>query len=142
MRAFVMAAAIAVVSTGQGVADTAAGSWIGQFNGRTFVRLELRVEGDRLAGSLSIGNIQVDKAGALERVDEAPAQAAPLLDVTRKGSTVSFARKDVDDTDRFELHVTDASHAELHLVVTDELRKELADAGIPPPKPIALIRPR
>jgi hypothetical protein len=138
MTALLLAAAIATIPATQ--TDSVAGSWTADFQGRTFVRLELRTAGDSLTGEISIGDIQVDDQGGLREVGDPPATATPIFDVVQKTSTVTFARKDGDDTDRFELRILAHGRAELQLVPTEELRQELAANGIPMPKPFAMTR--
>jgi hypothetical protein len=140
MKFLVLAAAIAAVPAGQGAGPQATGSWTAEFKGETFVRLEIRAERGTLGGSMSAGNIEVDEQGGLRRVTAAPGDPSPIFDVVQQGSTVTFSRKDVHDTDRFELRLLDAGRAELRFLFTDEFRKELAADGIPVPKPIALTR--
>jgi len=131
-------AAIATIPTTQ--SDTVVGSWTAEFHGQTFVRLELRTTGDSLTGEISIGNIQVDDQGGLREVDEAPAHATLIFDVVQKASAVTFARKDGDDTDRFEFRVLQDGRGELQLGSTEELRQELTANGIAIPKPITMTR--
>jgi hypothetical protein len=139
MKAFVLVAAIAAVA-GQGADPQVTGSWTAEFKGQTFVRLELRAGGGMLGGSMSTGNIEVDRQGDLRAVTAVSGDPKPIFDVVRQGATVTFSRKDVDDTDRFEFRVLASGRAELQLLLTDELRKELAADGIAAPRPVALTR--
>jgi hypothetical protein len=132
----VMTAALACQSGGGQVA----GSWTAQFEGRTFLRLELKTVNGALTGGMAVGNIEVDGQGALRRVDESPRDLTPIFDVTRHASTVTFSRKDTTETDRFELRTLEAGRAELLILLSDADRKELAASGIPTPKPFALTR--
>ena len=140
MKTFVLAVAIAAIPAGQTGATGAAGSWTAEFKGETFIRLELTMAGGRLGGTMSAGNVEVDKQGELSRVSAAPGDPKPIFDVVQQGSMVTFARKDEQDTDRFELRLLDSGRAELRFVLTDELLKELAADGIPAPKPFVLRR--
>jgi hypothetical protein len=140
MRALILAVTIAAIPATQQDTTAIAGSWTAEFNGRTFIRLELRVVSGALTGSLSTGELQVDEQGGIRQVGEAPRSPLPIFDVTHQSATVTFSRKDVHDTDRFEFRVVDDSRGELRLILTDEVRKELAADGIPLPKPIILAR--
>ena len=140
MRALILAAAVAAMPTAQSDSAGVAGSWTAEFQGRTFIRLELRTVDGSLTGSISTGDIQVDDQGDLRQVGEPPDHPTPIFDVAPKSSSVTFARKDGDDTDRFAFRVLDAGRGELQLVPTEELRRELTAAGIPIPKPIVLTR--
>src|SRR5262245_33858445 len=141
MKALAFLVAAVVAAGSQTSSASAAGSWTAQFQGRTFIRLELKTTGRTLSGGISLGDFEVDKAGALTKAAEAPRDLKPIADVRQSGSTVTFAVKDIDETDHFELRVIDASHAELKLVLSAEALKELAADGIPAPKPIALTKP-
>ena len=55
-----------------------AGSWTAQFDGRTFVRLELMAANGTFDGGISLGNVEVDKQGTLSRVSEAPRDLSPI----------------------------------------------------------------
>jgi hypothetical protein len=52
---------------------------------------------------------------------------------------LSFSRKAGNDTDRFELRRV-GDHGELSLIMSDELRREVAAEGLPIPKPIRLTK--
>ena len=118
-----------------------AGPWIGQFEGTTFLRLELETTNGTISGGLASGHFQLDREGAVRRVDQSPRDLTPIFDVAQRGSTVTFSRKDSPEsgTDRFELRLLDAGRAELHFLLSDADRRELAANGVPAPKPIALI---
>jgi hypothetical protein len=98
-----------------------------------------RVSG-AITGAMSIGDMEIDKQGAVSKAEPAPREAKPIFDVVQGGSTLTCSRKDTTETDRFELRLLDKNKAELTFLITDEDRKELAAEGIPPPKPIALTR--
>ena len=140
MKTLVLVAAIAAVPAGQGAGPQVTGSWTAEFKGQTFIRLELRAERGTLGGTMSTGNIEVDEKGDLRAVTAAAGDPKSIFDVVHRGLTLTFSRKDVDDTDRFEFRVLDSGRAELRLLLTDELRKELAADGIAVPKPVALTR--
>jgi hypothetical protein len=140
VRALILVAAITALATAQSASAGVDGSWTAEFQGRTFIRLELNTVDGSLTGSISTGAIQVDDQGGLRQVDEPTSSSTPIFDVAQKSSSVTFARKDGDDTDRFAFRVLDDGRGELQLVPTEELRQELAAAGIPIPKPIVLTR--
>ena len=139
MKTLALVIALIAVS-GQSGGTSVDGVWIAQFEGRTFLRLELKTVDGATTGGLGIGNIEVDKQGALRRVGELPRTLTSILDVTEQPSLVTFSRKDGSETDRFELHVLGAGRAELRILLSDEEREELAADGVPAPKPIALTR--
>jgi hypothetical protein len=139
MKTLALVIALTAVS-GQSGRTSVDGTWIAQFEGRTFLRLELKTVDGGTTGGLGIGNIEVDKQGALQRVGELPRTLTPIFDVTEQPSLVTFSRKDGSDTDRFELHLLGAGRAELRFLLSDEDREELAADGVPVPKPIVLTR--
>jgi hypothetical protein len=142
MRTLALLVTIAAVSTVQSGPASIEGSWIAQFEGRTFLGLDLKTVDGVITGAMTVGNIEVDKDGALLRVGELSREVRPVFDVTRRESTVTFFRKDTDDStpDRFELRLLETGDAELHVLLSEEDRKEFAANGVPPPKPIRLAK--
>ena len=130
MTTLILVATMAAVFGGQSGAESIEGIWTAQYQGRTFVRLELRLENGSMVGGLSIGNIQVDAQGAVSRAAESPEHLNPLFDVTRRGPTVTFSCKDGADTDRFELRVLDGGGAELQFLLSEEDRHAMAASGV------------
>ena len=139
MKTLAMTVAMTAALAYQPVAPLA-GTWIAQFEGRTFVRLELETVNGTLTGGMAIGPFEVDGQGALRRAEESPRDLTPIFDVTQQPSTVTFSRKDGSDTDRFELRLLEGGRAELRMLLNEADRKELAASGIPTPKPIPLTR--
>jgi len=131
--------AIAAFAAVQTPATKYDGVWTSQFDGVTWVRLELRTANGQLTGGLSLGNIEMHEDGRLRHVEPAPKQLSPILNVRQQGSVVSFSRKDGEDTDRFEIELV-GGECELRFVLTEEERKEFATEGIPTPKPVRLKR--
>jgi len=133
-------AAAMALSASQSGGTPIAGSWTAQFEGRTFLRLELKAVNGTITGGMSMGDFEVDGQGEVRRADEAPRDLKPLLDVAYRAATLTFSRRDVTETDRFELRLLEAGHAELRFLLNDADRKDLAASGIPDPKPIRLTR--
>jgi hypothetical protein len=131
-----------VLVLGQPGSQSLAGTWIMDFGGQTFARLELRTTGGVLSGRISLGAMHLNDQGEIDRVLKPATNFTALFDVVYRGGVLSFARKDEDDTDRFELRLIDTAEdaAQLSFVMTDELLQELKNNGSPPPKPIALRR--
>jgi hypothetical protein len=117
-----------------------AGTWTAELAGTTFVRLELADTGGTLRGAMSLGDIELDKAGIVIKAKTVPRELKPLLDVVLRDSHLSFARRDDTDIDRFELRLTGADAADLLFVLSDDDRKEVESEGLPIPKPIRLKR--
>jgi hypothetical protein len=142
MRTLGLLVGIAAVSVAQSGGASIAGSWTAQLDGRTFITLELKVVDGTITGGMSVGDIEVDDQGALRSVGEAPRDIRPIFDVTQRGSTVTFFRKDSDDStpDQFELRLLGPDRAEFQVLLSDADREELAASGIPAPKPIPLTK--
>jgi len=140
MKALALVLGMAATTAAQSSGPAVAGTWTARFESRTIVRLELAETGGTVTGALGLGDIQVDKKGAVSKAAPAPRVLSPIFDVTLSGSTMTFSRKDGEDTDRFEVRFLDKDRAELHFLLSDTDRRELAAEGIPVPRPIALTR--
>jgi hypothetical protein len=140
MRAAIGMATVFAAALGQTSPGGLAGHWAASLGGQTFVRLELHETNGAVSGRISLGDIHVNAHGDVDEVI-APARAfTPIFDVALHDGVLSFARKDGDDTDRFSLRLSAAGFAELTFSPSDEDRRQLAEAGIPIPKPIRLTR--
>jgi hypothetical protein len=119
------------------------GDWTADFHGTTYVHLSLNDQGGTAQGAMSIGStIHVDKQGNVDEVTGAPSTLKPMLDVRRNGDVLVFSYDSGGDLDQFQLRLLDANTAELTLLLPEEARKELADDGIPLPKPFRLSKGR
>jgi hypothetical protein len=117
-----------------------AGRWAADHDGRPVVRLDLRMNAGTLGGSIQLADIHVDTRGEVETVMSELSAASALIDITSRSGTLAFSRRDGNDIDHFEMRVIDEQAAELRFVPSDADRRELADNGIPIPKPIRLTR--
>ena len=138
MRAGIFAAVALAVSAQTGV-QPFAGTWTAARDGKTLVRLELRESGGAITGQISLGSVHLDKDGVVDDVIALPRNVTPIFDVALKDGVLSFARKDEDETDRFELRLV-GDVVELRFLITPALAEELARDGIAIPKPIGLTR--
>ena len=138
MQSCLWAAAVAL-AIAQPTASRFAGTWTAALDGKTYVRLELVPTGAALTGRISLGNIHVNAEGRVETVTEAPRVVAPIFDIELRGDVLAFARKDGNDTDRFEMRVMNGG-AELLFLPSAEDREALAREGVPLPKPIRLTQ--
>jgi hypothetical protein len=139
MNASMLALAL-MLTAGQTGDRTFAGTWTAEFQGKTYVRLVLDAAAGAPSGKISLGNIQVDSKGSVHKAESAPETFTPIFDVALRGSTLSFARKESRDTDRFELNLLGNDTAELRLILTEADRKELAESGATTVKPIRLTK--
>jgi hypothetical protein len=95
----------------------------------------------RLEGRISLGAIHVDSKGVIDRVLAPATSFTAIFDVQMRDGMLAFARKDGDDTDRFELRAA-GDDVELKAIVTPQFAEELARDGIAPPAPFRLMRSR
>ena len=117
-----------------------AGSWTVTFEGRTFIRLEIETVNGAIAGGFSVGDFEVDRQGLVRRAEAAPSNLTPIHNVTMNGSTMTFFTKAGNDMDQFELRLLENATADLHVLVNDDDRRQLAAEGVPLPKPIRLAK--
>ena len=121
-----------------------AGIWTASFSGTTYVRLELKQANGTMAGTISLGDIGLDPQGAVNRATPYPQKPRTLFDVKPTATGLAFSCKDTGDTDRFEMRVNFNGSAgangtaELHVVLSDDMRQELKEEGIPGMKPFPL----
>src|SRR6185369_12097856 len=132
---------VLVAALGQSDSRSFAGTWTLIIRGQTLARLELTTARDGLAGQISLGAMHVNAEGEVDEVIAPATNVTPLFDLVLRDGMLSFARKDGDDTDRFEMRVT-GDTAQLAFLITEEFRQELKDSGIPVPKPVTLTRTR
>ena len=140
MNALSATLALTVLLAAQPTNQPIDGSWTATFEGRTFIKLEIKTVNGALGGGISLGNIELDAKGVVRRVEVARPSLTPIFDVKRKASSVTFSIKEGEGTDHFELRLLAKGDAELHFVLTDEDRRELKSEGVPLPKPIRLTR--
>ena len=139
MRTALLAAAVVSLFP-QSAGQPFDGTWTADFRGRPLVRLELHAAGSVLTGRIQLADIHVDPTGAVDSVNSGLSAPAPIVDVVVRDRTVSFARRDDNDVDPFQLVLLADGHAELRFLPTDDIREELAREGIPVPKPFTLSR--
>jgi hypothetical protein len=140
MYPIVHAGTVALLLTlGQSSVQPFAGKWTCDYSGRTLARLDLQDTGGGLTGRISLGAFHVDSQGTLDDVIKEATNFTPIFDVVVRDGVLSFARKDEDDTDRFELRVS-GDAATLTFLITDAFREELKADGILPPQPLTFKR--
>jgi hypothetical protein len=140
MKTLALAFAMTAMAVAQSNPGLLAGMWTAQFQGTTFVRLELKATNGRIAGALSLGNFEVDEQGMVRRAANAPESLTPIDNLVQRGTILTFSRTDSTEPDRFEFRHLERGRAELRLLLSDADREELAASGIPAPRPIALAK--
>jgi hypothetical protein len=126
--------------TSQPTVGPADGTWVAEFAGRTFIKLQLTSSNGTVTGAISLGNFEVDGQGVVRRADEAPLKLTPIVNVAMSGTSLRFSKRNESDADRFALRWLDAGRAELEVLLNAEDREELAASGVTAPKPIPLRR--
>ena len=142
MKALSATLTLTALLAGQPANQPIDGSWTATFEGRTFIRLEIKTVNAALGGGISLGNIELDPQGVVRRVEVARPNLTPIFDVKRTAASVTFSIREGGGTDHFELRLLEKGDAELHFVLSDEDRKELKTEGVPLPKPIRLTKTR
>ena len=103
------------------------------------MRLEMSASGGTLSGRIALGDIEVDSEGRVKAAATAPDRLEPI-------STSSSRTRDCVLAQGGQRHrpFRDAfgtgDRAELQFVLDEDTVKELKEAGIPVPKPVALKR--
>jgi len=136
-----MLAAVFVSAFAQLGVQPFAGTWTGALAGQTYARLELKVTDGSIAGQIRLGAFHVGHDGTVESVvhtvqDSTP---TPIFDVALRNGVLSFARKDEDVVERFEMRLVDGD-GKLTIVPSPEIRAELASQGISTLQPLTLRR--
>ena len=89
----------------QSAPAAAAGTWVGDHQGTTWVRLELKALNNTLAGGIATGNMSLGKNGEVVEVTPVPAVLTPLTELTVNGAVVSFFRLEGDENEHFRPNV-------------------------------------
>jgi len=140
MRTAILAAVFVSAFAQSGV-QPFAGTWTAALAGQTYARLELKVTDGSIAGQIRLGAIHFGREGTVEAVmhtvqDSTP---TPIFDVALRNGVLSFARKDEDEIDRFEMQLVDGD-GKLTMLLSPEIRAELVSQGISTVQPLTLKR--
>ncbi len=109
-----MVAAVVGLLLAQPASQSYVGTWTADLNGQMYVRLELATTGAVLGGRISLGDIHLNSAGEVEAVTSVAQRFTPIFDLVLRDATLSFARKDGDDTDRFEMRLIPTARLNWH----------------------------
>src|ERR1051326_3409452 len=116
-----------------------AGTWTGMLDGKTFARVELTETAGRISGRISLGAVHFGPSGDITEVNQPATNFTPIFDLAVRDGVLTFARKDGEETDRFELRLVDGA-AQLIFVFSDADRAEFASQGVTNVKPMRLIK--
>ena len=109
------------------------GTWQGEFHGTPFVTVTIGFEGNKMVGSISHANVEVNDAGELTKA-EAAEGANPISSAQVNGDILRIATTSEDGSG-------DSFHSELRLVANNEASlRMLVPPEVPKPKPWPLRR--
>ena len=110
------------------------GTWQASFKGSPFLTVTFIVADDKVTGSASHADIDVNQAGELTKA-EAKDGEDPIIDAQVKGNVLRFTTKSTDGSE-------DSLQAELRLVGPDkgDIRLIGIPADVPAPKPWEVSR--
>ena len=111
MKTLFLAVAITALSVGQPAGGPLAGSWTAKFEGRTFIRLEIKTVDGAIAGGISLGHFEVDPQGLVRRADAAPA------------AFHAYLRFDEERIDRDFLRERRGRHGQIRVAVARKCRR-------------------
>jgi hypothetical protein len=108
------------------------GTWKATFQGNVFLTLALRIDGNKLVGTMSHADIELNKAGELTKA-EASGGADPIADLRVKDKILRITIKSADGSDSIKSALTliTTNDAELQMLVPQD---------VPAPKPWKLKR--
>jgi len=116
-------------------AERFAGTWKGQFKGQSFAILTLKVDGQKLVGTIGFSQISINREGEIEKVSGEVSAQTPIYDLKPAGDTLLFKHKDDDDVDEMELRLKNDKDAELRF-----LNAAAPSEGLKAPKPLHLTK--
>ena len=144
--AFFVLAAVAVFSAATLPASAAAqkqpapppnpqafvGTWTATFKGSPFMTIRFVMKGDKLTGTMSSGEISLDREGNIVAVTVRPGER-PITIEKVEHDTVHLIGGEKNSELRFTLRLKDTTHAQLEIV-------NPAPSGAVAPKPIQLVK--
>ena len=110
------------------------GTWQASFNGRPFLTVTFAVAGNKVSGSMSHADIDVNKAGELTKAEPRDGNDS-ITEAQVKGNVLRFTTKSTDGSE-------DSLQAELKLIGPDKgaVRMVGLPPDVPPFKPWAVNR--
>jgi hypothetical protein len=93
-----------------------AGTWKGEYKGQTFAILKLKMDGQKLVGTIGFSQITIDKDGEIQKVSGEVSDQTAIYDLKPNGDVLLFKLKYDDDVDELELKLKNDKEAELRFV--------------------------
>ena len=112
------------------------GVWKGDFHGHPFVTVTIGFEGDKLVGTVSHADIEVNKDGELTKAQAGGGADDLITDAQVKGDVLRITTKSADGSE-------DSFQSELRLVANNEMSFQIVvppEVPAPAPKPWRLER--
>ena len=109
------------------------GTWKAAKNGKVFFLLKIAVDHDKMAGTVSLGDVKVDEKGYVAEVISEAADEQPLIEPKFADGKFSFSAKEEDEIVSFEFVLLSVTRGEL---------KYLTTPGDTPVPPLILVRQR
>ena len=112
------------------------GVWKGDFHGHPFVTVTIGFEGDKLVGTVSHADIEVNKDGELTKAQAGGGADDLITDAQVKGDVLRITTKSADGSE-------DSFQSELRLVANNEVSMQIVvppEVPAPAPKPWRLER--
>ena len=140
MRTAILATAFVSVFAQSG-AQPFVGTWTAALAGETYARLELKVTDGSIEGQIRLGAVHFGREGTVDAVTHTAQDATPtpIFDVALRNGVLSFARKDENEIDRFEMQLVNGD-GQLTILLSADDRAELASQGILTVQPLTLKR--
>jgi len=105
------------------------GVWKGDFHGHPFVTVTIGFEGDKLVGTVSHADIEVNKDGELTKAQAGGGADDLITDAQVKGDVLRITTKSADGSE-------DSFQSELRLVANNEVSMQIVvPPEVPPPAP-------
>jgi len=101
------------------------GTWHAEFKGKTFLTIKLEKQPDKLTGTASHFDVQLDDTGELASAEEVDGEAMPISDAKLTNGILRITLKDEDsqDTMQCEMKLTGTDQAELRMLVPPDVPK-------------------
>jgi hypothetical protein len=101
----------------------------------------LKVKDGSIAGQIRLGAVHFGREGTVEAVNKTAQDSTPtpIFDVALRDDVLSFARKDEDEINRFEMQLVNGD-GRLTMLLSASDRAELASQGVSTVQPLTLKR--
>ena len=111
------------------------GIWKASFQGNAFLTIALHIDGNKIVGTVSHANIELNNAGELTKAEANDSEAPdPITDLRVDGNILRITTKSTDGSE-------DSIQAKLTLIAADDAELQMVvPSDVPAPKPWKLKR--